>query len=1525
MLLALSYPSAGAGYRVKGDQLTPERWKKVEEVFEAVLQRPPEDRPAFLDNICAQDASLRNQVETLLQSLERAGNSMDSPRFGVALTDTMVEETTTSVIGKRLGAYRIERELGRGGMGSVYLAVRADDEFRKQVAIKLIKRGMDTDFIVRRFRNERQILASLDHPNIARLLDGGSTEDGLPYFVMEYVEGQPIYGYCDDHKLSIIDRLKLYREVCAAVHYAHQNLVIHRDLKPSNILVTASGVPKLLDFGIAKLLNPDLSSQVLDPTTAAVRLMTPEYASPEQVRGESIGAVSDVYSLGVLLYELLTDHRPYRLKSHLPEELLRIVCEGEPDLPSVAVNLIEVLPIEGREPVEITPQTVSRSRSTTPEQLRRELSGSLDNIVLKAMRKELAGRYQSVEELSADIGRYLDGHPVSAPSYYPSNVQSEADTADPAMGSRSLAVLPFQVLRTEEKRDEFLGMGLADALITKLSNLQRITVRPTSAVVKYFDGTHNILAAGHELNVGYVLDGRIQRAGDRLRLTVQLVRMRDGNPLWAAKFDENYTDIFTVEDSISEQVANALVPRLTGEEREALLHRETESSDAYQAFLKGRYFWNRFTPEDFAKALEQFREAIRIDPEYAQAYVGIADYYNWTAIFGIGAPDDNFPQAKEAAIRALELDESLAEAHAALAFTNLCYDLDWQGAEQRFRRALELNPNYGPAHQWYSNLLAAQGRFDEAIAEIRSALEINPLSLMDRSIAAWTYYHARQYQLAEREAKAAIEIDRNFSNGHLVLGFIYERMGRFEECMNTLNRCLQLMSGSVVPLSIQGCALATSGRREEALAVAERLKKLSEERYVSPYFFAHLYTALGNREAAFKSLEKAFEVRDEWLIWLGTDPQLDDLRSDPRFSDLLKRVGLKGNEAARAIHYSADRNIGPHPATRTTEFVGAHTTAPTGEAPSLAAAVTAVYKDHRRERAWMLGAAAGVVLLAAVLIGYKVLQKPAIRFVTTKLDRLTASGNVVNAAISQDGKYAAYVMDESGKQGIWVRQMAVANSIRVVPPAETEYRGLTFSTDGTYIYYVIPGANGSSGMLYQVPALGGSVKEVKRGVDSPISFSPDGKQYTFIRSNAAQSEDTLMMSDQAGEQKLAVRKYPAHFSMSTAPAWSPDGSAIVCVTQTSDTKGFYMSLTEVRVSDRAEREFAKKRWSEIGQTAWISDGTALMITGQDESSGFLHVWRVSFPDGEVRRITNDPSDYRSLSLPASSDVLMTVQRQTLTSIFIAPKGDPGNPRQVTTGAGRFFDLSWTPEGKIVYASDASGASDIWEMAADGTGRKQLTAGAGRNYAPVSSRDGHYVFFHSNLSGSWQIWRMNRDGSNPVQMTKDQDESNWPEVSPDGKWLVYQHTTAGTPTIWKMPINGGAATQITTLLSMRPTVSHDGKLVAHWQKEDKPGAPWRIAITPIEGGQATQVLDVPQSPASSNSVIHWSQDGKGILFIDFRNGVTNLMLQPLDAGPTRQLTRFTKEQFYSFDFSPDGRVVLSRGFWTNDVVLISDTQ
>jgi serine/threonine protein kinase len=398
--------------------MTPEHWKQVKEIFNAALDRSVDEREAFLDEACGGDLSLRQQGERLINIHQQAGDFIEDRAATTQdslLTNEFVTLAPDPMIGRQVGAYRLVREIGRGGMGAVYLAVRADDQYQKRVALKLVKRGMGTKDILRRFRHERQILAGLNHPYIAQLLDGGTTEDGLPYFVMEYVEGQPITNYCDTHKLTIAERLKLFRQVCAAAQYAHQNLVVHRDLKPSNILITADGAPKLLDFGIAKLLNPELSAQAIDPTVTALRLMTPEYASPEQVRGEPVTTASDVYSLGIVLYELLTGHRPYRLKSRMPHDILRTVCEEEPERPSTVIDRVEAgASAEGATHIPLAPEIVSRTREGQPDKLRRRLQGDLDNIVLMAMRKEPQRRYATVNQLSEDIRRHLEGLPVVA-------------------------------------------------------------------------------------------------------------------------------------------------------------------------------------------------------------------------------------------------------------------------------------------------------------------------------------------------------------------------------------------------------------------------------------------------------------------------------------------------------------------------------------------------------------------------------------------------------------------------------------------------------------------------------------------------------------------------------------------------------------------------------------------------------------------------------------------------------------------------------------------------------------------------------------------------------------------------------------------------------------------------------------------------------------------------------------------------------------------------------------------------------
>ena len=390
-----------------------DHWEEVKSLFQQALEHRAEERDEFIREVSGEDTTLRAELESLLSSHDDAGTFMSRPP-GADAAALLASEDDAPLVGKRLGPYRVVRRVGRGGTGSVYLAVRDDDEFQLRVALKVIRRGMATDEMLQRFRSERQILASIDHPNIARLLDGGSTEDGLPYFVMEYIEGEPLNHYCDNNRLSLQARIQLFRSVCDAVSLAHQNLVVHRDLKPGNILVTTEGVPKLLDFGIAKLLNPELSSDTREPTVMELRVMTPEYASPEQMQGKAVTTASDVYSLGVLLYELLAGHRPYTL-SNLPlHEMEVTVCTTEPDRLSEVVDRPAEEPGRDGGVREISPESVARARQSSPERLQRELGGDLDNIVLKALRKEASRRYSSVEKFADDLANHLEGRPVTA-------------------------------------------------------------------------------------------------------------------------------------------------------------------------------------------------------------------------------------------------------------------------------------------------------------------------------------------------------------------------------------------------------------------------------------------------------------------------------------------------------------------------------------------------------------------------------------------------------------------------------------------------------------------------------------------------------------------------------------------------------------------------------------------------------------------------------------------------------------------------------------------------------------------------------------------------------------------------------------------------------------------------------------------------------------------------------------------------------------------------------------------------------
>ena len=777
------------------------------------------------------------------------------------------------LINSQVGKYKIIRGLGEGRMGWVYLATRADGSFKKLVALKIVRRGMDTDFILRRFRQERQVLALLNHPFITPLLDGG-TIDGLPYLVMDYIEGEQLYKYADEQNLNVADRLKLFVQICEAVQYAHQNHVIHRELKPSNILIKKDGTPRLLDFGVAKVLNPEFQEDItIDPTLPAMQLMTPEYASPEQIKGETVTKATDIYSLGVVLYELLTGHLPYRLRNHAAHEIARVICEEEPLPPSAAGE-------------EKNTDTLTFSSSLFYFSSS-ELKGDLERIVLKSLRKNPLERYSSVAEFAGDIENYLAKRPVIAEDFAPTT------TPTTKREKYSIAILPLTVMstgNTRETGEEYIGIGLTDALILRLSNVRRFVVRPTSSVLRFQDAGVEPFQAGRELNVQFLVEGAIRRFGDRIRVSLSLFSIKDKSVVWAEKFDENFTDVLELEDTISERVAKSLIPQLTSEEEKQLHKRGTNSPEAYEAYLRGRYLANQFTGDSLFKSIESYREAIRLDPNYVMPYFGIADFYVLMAIFGAMPCREAYPLAKEALYHVLQVDDSIGDAYALLAFMAILYDWDWAESERLVKRALQLNPNNYLAHDVNAHILASQGITEPAVREIRHSEKLDPLSPRAKLMTSCILYQTGNFDEGAAKAEEALRIQANSPNAFLHFGNSLTHNGNTERAVEVLSESARLLENSALPRYMLGFALVAAGRREEADRVLECVLDLTRRQYVKPYFVAMTFAALGKVDEAFEWFEKSIEERDEWMIWFGTDIKLDALRKDKRYFEILRKT-----------------------------------------------------------------------------------------------------------------------------------------------------------------------------------------------------------------------------------------------------------------------------------------------------------------------------------------------------------------------------------------------------------------------------------------------------------------------------------------------------------------------------------------------------------------------------------------------------------------------------------------------------------
>ncbi len=590
---------------------------------------------------------------------------------------------------------------------------------------------------------------------------------------------------------------------------------------------------------------------------------------------------------------------------------------------------------------------------------------------------------------------------------------------------------------------------------------------------------------------------------------------------------------------------------------------------------------------------------------------------------------------------------------------------------------------------------------------------------------------------------------------------------------------------------------------------------------------------------------------------------------------------------------------------------------------SSASIILAEIKRHKR------GVTAALAVLALLLggIGYG-LYRALDHYSSTstsaalKITRLTSTGKATRAAISPDGKFVVYVQDEGGQQSLWVTQVAAASNNQIVPPAaEVIYRGITFARDGNFIYYVRADKENPSGALWQSPVLGGNARKLFVNFRCPIAFSPDGKQFAFVRGDRSGKETALMIANADGseEKKLATRKLPDYLPI-IKPAWSPDGK-IIAYSQVNRTGGVYLNVIGVRVTDGVEQPITSHRWeNNVGMgIAWLSDNSGLLVTGAEQDGQLPQIWYLAWPGDEAHSVTNDLSGYTDLTLTADSSTLAALRAERMINLWITPSGETSRAKQITTRAGRddgIRGLAWTPDGRIVYRSVAGGNSNVWIIAADGAGYKQLSANAAQNEDLAVSPDGRYIVWAARQTRNGNIWRMEIDGSNPKQLTNGDGEFT-PQVSPDGMWVVYW--SVRDLLLWKVPIDGGDPVQVTDKTAVTPVFSTDGRLIAcnYW---DEASGRYKIAVIPFAGGPPVKIFD---ELGGFNRPLQWTPDGRAIAFIRTTNGVSNLWAQPLAGGEPKQLTEFKDQRIFNFAWSRDGKqLALSRGVVNSDVVLLS---
>ena len=750
--------------------------------------------------------------------------------------------------GTRLGPYEVLTPLGAGGMGEVYRA--RDTRLGREVAVKVVHPRFAADAEqIRRFEQEARAVAALAHPNVVTLFDVGREGDRF-YAVSELLEGETLRTRLAHAAPSWAKAVEIAIAVAEGLSAAHSRGIIHRDLKPENVFLTSDGRVKILDFGLARWDPPIPATDDVTSVPTAVggtqpgwTMGTIGYMSPEQVRGDKAEVPSDLFSLGCVLYEVATGRRAFG-GGTAAETMASVLRDPAPELSAV-------------------------DPEAPPE---------LCRILAHCLEKQPGERFQSARDLAFALRA----------------VASAAAGPKASSGRRraieSIAVLPLGNAGGDAEA-EYLGDGITETIISRLSRLSGLRVMSRSSVFRYKGKDVDPIAAGRELGVGAVVSGRVLHRGDDLVVRVELVDLSDGSQLWGEHYKRKMADVFDIENEIATQISENLRLKLSGEEKQSLTRGGTQNAEAYRLYLQGLFHWNRRTGDGIWKGIEYFRRAIEVDPGYAGAYVGIAHGYDVLGFHAIAGPGETFPLGKAAAKRALELDPNLAQARAPLAYALFYYDWNWPEAQREMLRCLAEAPSDATAHNYYGSFLTALGRFDEAMAHWRRAQELDPLAAVLRGATGWSLYYGRRYEEAIRQAERALELDPTFPIALGVIGHAASRLSRHDEAIDAIQKAI-VPSDSTRYRTDLVCVFARAGMLDRARTTLADLEGLRSTRYVSNYYLAPAFAAVGDGETGFAYLEKAFAERSHGMTFLTTDPNLDDLRRDPRFSDLVRRVGL---------------------------------------------------------------------------------------------------------------------------------------------------------------------------------------------------------------------------------------------------------------------------------------------------------------------------------------------------------------------------------------------------------------------------------------------------------------------------------------------------------------------------------------------------------------------------------------------------------------------------------------------------------